>query len=75
MGSIVVDYRATWDEKEPLTKNIFMNTLSEYLDNNHGYISKYFVPTATLSYAEAIDTCAMNPNAIQWVFNLKNFLK
>lgn len=64
-GSIVVDYRVTWDEEELLSKDIFMNTLSEYLKENHGYISKYFVPTETLSYTEAIDTCAMDPNAMQ----------
>lgn len=64
-GSIVVDYRVTWDEEELLSKDIFMNTLTAYLKENHGYISKYFVPTETLSYTEAIDTCAMNPNAMQ----------
>lgn len=60
-----MDYRVTWDEEELLSKDIFMNTLSGYLKENDGYISKYFVPTETLSYTEAIDICTMNPNAMQ----------
>lgn len=64
-GSIVVDYRVTWDEDEDLSDEVLSNSLSKYLKENYGYISSYFVPTDTLSYTKVIDTCAMKTNEMR----------
>lgn len=66
-GSIVVDYRATWDDEEDLSVDIMMESMTKYLKENHGYLYSYFVPTDTLSYTKVIDKCAMHPEEMQYV--------
>lgn len=58
-GSIVVDYRVTWNEDEKLSDDILSNSLTKYLKDNHGYIYNYFVPTESLSYSKTQDMCVM----------------
>lgn len=72
-GSIVVDYRVTWDDDEDLSDEVLMNTLSTYLKENHGYIYSYFVPTETLSYTKVIDSCAMQLHEMQLVHLFSSF--
>lgn len=64
-GSIVVDYRLTWDDDEDLSEDILKNTLSKYLKNNDGYISAYFIPTETISYTKVVDSCMMRTDEMQ----------
>ncbi|XP_055326468.1 uro-adherence factor A-like isoform X3 [Sitodiplosis mosellana] len=58
-GSIVVDYRVTWDDDEDITEDTLKDNLSNYLKENSNYIFSYFVPIETLSYTKVIDSCAM----------------
>lgn len=64
-GSIVVDYRVSWDEDEDLSDDVLSNSLTKYLKENHGYIYSYFVPIDTLSYTKVVDTCLMRPDEMR----------
>lgn len=61
----MVDYRVTWDDDEVLSDDILSYSLSNYLKDNHNYISSYFVPVETLSYTKVIDKCAMKTNEMK----------
>lgn len=66
-GSIVVDYRVTWEDDEDLSDEVLANSLTKYLKENYGYLASYFIPTETLSYTKVIDTCAMKTNEMRFV--------
>lgn len=73
-GSIIVDYRVSWDEDEDLSDDVLSNSLTKYLEENHGYIYRYFVPTDTLSYTKVLDTCSMRPDEMRYIrVNLHNY--
>lgn len=64
-GSIVVDYRVSWTDADILNEEILNNTLSQYLNGNHGYLYSYFVPSATLEFKKQVDKCAMQTSELK----------
>lgn len=64
-GSIVVDYRVTWDDDEDITEDTLKDNLSTYLKDNSNYIFSYFVPVDTLTYTKVVDSCAMDTSEMQ----------
>lgn len=64
LGSIVVDYRVTWDNETDLSGEIIMDILCDNLNNNSSYFESYLIPAESLEYTNVVDICATEPNAL-----------
>lgn len=65
-GSLVVDYRVSWNETdtEKLTKESMQRSLSEYLTANSNYLSIYLVDTTSVAVNRVMDICATNSTSM-----------
>lgn len=62
-GSVVVDYRVSWDDSSDttFTPDTLLNTVTEYLSSHNGYLNnEYQIPANTIQVSKLVDACSMH---------------
>lgn len=64
-GSVVVDYRVSWDNSSSLDIDVMKERLVDYLSDRQNYLATYIVPQNSIRVARLPDMCYSGPSEMK----------